>query len=534
MYRVLIVDDEMYAVKGIVDGVDWERLDVIEVHEAYNAQDAQRILLDERIDLMICDIQMPVMNGLSLLEWTKERQPELRTVFLTCHADFGYAQRAMQLGTRDYMLKPVVYEELEAVVAHNLKELGDLRIASTQTETFKKYYQLWQAHKPELVQSFWRDMMKGEDGGRRGKLEEAIAAYDLPLTDRDPLLLILLSIEAWQRDLGAFDEELMGYALRKAAEEVIVAGQPGHVMEDELGNMMVILYPGSHAGPESDPLRTRCESYIEACGRYFYCDVSCYIGEAPSVRDIGLAYHMLLETEYGNLKRRRQVLFCGYRRNEARTSGSISFLHWTDALESGHAERLDELMQEAEAWIREQKGRRESLAQVYHGILQVVYYALLRKGISPGLLHERGLESGPAEATRSSAHLKQWMEKVVASVLSLSDSGQGEHPEGSIVLQVQRYVKDHLQDEITRDELSEHVHLNPSYLSRIFRIKTGQSLSEYILRERMTRASELLANTRESVSSIARSLGYDNFSYFAKMFKKVFQTTPQEYRRSRE
>lgn len=532
MYNVLIVDDEMYAVKGIVDGVDWERLGVSEVHEAYHAKEAQRILLEERIDLMICDIQMPVMNGLSLLEWTKERLPELRTVFLTCHAEFSYAQQAMRLGTRDYMLKPVVYEELAAVIAHNLKEIEGRRLESTQAQTFQRYYRLWQEHRPELVQAFWRDMINVAEEERPKRLEQAIAAYDLPLTERDPLLLILLSIEEWKRPLSAFDEELLGYALRKAAEEVIVAEYPGHVIEDELGNRMIIIY--KRGTGDSDTWKRRCEAYIDACARYFYCDVSCYIGEASAAAEIGTTYHRLLEMEYGNLSRRRQVLFVAERMHRSKESGPVSFLHWTEALESGSPQRLREFVQEAEAWIRERQGSREALMQAYHGILQVVYYVLLRKGISPGTLHERGLDSGPAEATRSSAHLKQWVERVTEALVSIDDSASDDRPEGSIVHQIQRYVKEHLQDEITRDELSNYVHLNPSYLSRLFRIKTGQSLSEYILRERMTRAAELLANTRESVSAIARSLGYDNFSYFAKMFKKVFQTTPQEYRRARE
>lgn len=91
MFRVLIVDDEIYAVRGIIDGVDWNRLDVDQVYEAYHVQGAKNILDTEHIDFMICEIDMPEENGFDLLNWVNECYPELTTIFLTCHANFKYA-----------------------------------------------------------------------------------------------------------------------------------------------------------------------------------------------------------------------------------------------------------------------------------------------------------------------------------------------------------------------------------------------------------------------------------------------------------
>ena len=69
MFNVLIVDDEIYAVKGIIAGIGWKSLNVSETFEAYHAKEAKAILESQHVDLMICDINMPEENGLELLEW---------------------------------------------------------------------------------------------------------------------------------------------------------------------------------------------------------------------------------------------------------------------------------------------------------------------------------------------------------------------------------------------------------------------------------------------------------------------------------
>jgi two-component system response regulator YesN len=533
MYRVLVVDDEIYAVKGMIDGVDWNRLGVVLVHEAYRAQEAKAILDSEPVDLMICDIEMPEENGLELLAWAREKHPELETIFLTCHADFGYAQQAVQLGSRDYLLKPVMYDELEDVLARNLERVRKKRNESEETERFKKYYRLWHQQRPELINMFWRDVMSRGGEKKKKKLEQVLQACELPLEGKENLLLILLSVEEWSKPLSAFDEELMGYALRKAAEEVIIGEHAGHVIEDEFGNSIVILYVQGKENPGQEEWKRRCEAYIQACRTYFFCRLSCYIGEVLSFDDVNAGYHGLLEMEYHNVSEHNRVLFYKDRLNSGGAEEQVSFLHWTEWLECGDMERLDTLVNETFEWIRSRQGKGEWLTKVYHGVLQVVYYVLLRKGLTPEILYEQGLPSDPSEATRSSVHLRQWIEQMIGAVVGLPEPEQRGRQVNSIVREIQTYIGGHLDQELTRDDLSAHVHLNASYLSRLFRKETGMSLSDYILQERMRKAAELLTATDESVSSIAIRLGYDNFSYFAKMFKKVYRMTPQEYRKTR-
>lgn len=103
------------------------------------------------------------------------------------------------------------------------------------------------------------------------------------------------------------------------------------------------------------------------------------------------------------------------------------------------------------------------------------------------------------------------------------------HP--SVIQRVQSYIAGHLHEPITREQLACCVHLNPAYLSRLFKRETGESITDYILRERMEAAKEMIRASSLPISDVAKSLGYYNFSHFSKMFRKVHHASPQQFRR---
>ena len=96
------------------------------------------------------------------------------------------------------------------------------------------------------------------------------------------------------------------------------------------------------------------------------------------------------------------------------------------------------------------------------------------------------------------------------------------------------YIKKNLSKNISRTDVASYVHLNEEYFSRLFKQQTGETFKDYVMMEKMREAQKLLKNSRLSVSIIASKVGYDNFSHFSKMFKKITDQTPQEYRKVHE
>ena len=97
---------------------------------------------------------------------------------------------------------------------------------------------------------------------------------------------------------------------------------------------------------------------------------------------------------------------------------------------------------------------------------------------------------------------------------------------------VREYIDAHLEQDLTRAHLSRIVYLNPDYLARLFKKELGVSLGQYIKDRRMEKACHALVETRMAVSRIAGMVGYDNYSYFIKLFREQFGMTPVEYRKA--
>ena len=110
--KVLIVDDEAYAVAALIKRVDWTSYGFEPPLSANSMKQAQGVFMDSDVDLLLCDIEMPQGTGLDLFEWVKAYYPQTECVFVTCHDEYSFLRAAMQLGSCDYILKPVDYVQL--------------------------------------------------------------------------------------------------------------------------------------------------------------------------------------------------------------------------------------------------------------------------------------------------------------------------------------------------------------------------------------------------------------------------------------
>ena len=116
MINALIVDDDMATVEVVRNAVHWKQLGVENVSKAYNIEQAKKILLNEPINLVISDVEMPMGSGLDLLRWFREQKMDGEFLLLTCHEDFSYASEALHNRAAEYLLKPFDVDVMEVAL----------------------------------------------------------------------------------------------------------------------------------------------------------------------------------------------------------------------------------------------------------------------------------------------------------------------------------------------------------------------------------------------------------------------------------
>ncbi len=131
MYRVMIIDDEVSARRLLQQSIDWNLLGMELVGEAESGIEAINIIDELRPDIIFVDISMPFMNGIEFTQIATQRYPELMIIILTASDDFTYARQCVRLPVIEYMLKPIVRQEIIEVLTR-VKENLDKQNKNTQ------------------------------------------------------------------------------------------------------------------------------------------------------------------------------------------------------------------------------------------------------------------------------------------------------------------------------------------------------------------------------------------------------------------
>ncbi len=524
--NILIVDDELPAIEGTLSAVDWIKLGFRQVYTAYSMNDAQKMYEAHPIDIMLCDIEMPKGSGIDLLRWVKTHHPDTEAIFLTAHADFEYAKQAVQLGCLDYVLKPVIPDDLELVLDKAIHKINQ----NNESMKYRQYGQFWLQNKPLVIERFWLDILNRYVSPSSEAIRKAAEERSISYREETKVLPILIRVQRWYKTFGLRDEKLMEFALRNAAEESIKEIHPDVIVIPVDRGMLLAVLDITDVGVGMTALKSKLESYIASCNHYFYSDLSLYIGEPIYIAGLTAMMDHLHAIDKNNVSSSNKVFLP---KNRVPMSVQVKlpdFNVWSKMMVEGLKEPL---LQEVERYqsvlIKESGIDARFLIQFHQDFLQMVHYVLQIKGIQAHQLYNdaRSLEFSLL-ALRTLADLFSWVHYMIDKAFEYMTAVQ---KSDSIMDKVRRYVTRHIEDELTREEIANHVFLNPDYMTRIVKKATGLPVSEYIQRERMELAKELLVKTEMPISHIAMQVGYQHFSQFSKIFRKHMNMSPVDYRR---
>ncbi|WP_127579496.1 response regulator transcription factor [Paenibacillus koleovorans] len=535
MLDVMMVDDDYPVLELLSEAIPWGRLG-LQLSGVYEngAQAFDAATTAAMPDILITDIGMPKMDGLELIKLLKERKPELRVVILSCHSEFQYAQQALKLNVQDYLVKETLDPEELAKVLEELRTGLERERKVTQQhvqlelqvnrglEAVKERFIRNTIHQPLLGPEHWRQ--EAEAVGLR--LE---AGWCLP---------ILVYVETYRSVLKRFvSEETLRFALSNVIGEVTAERAPGAAAFAYSAKEWVLLLP-HEAGLKRNPVQQATDlalSIQSALRRTLRIGTSFVLGgsvETPETLKAEL--NRLLET-----RRRRFYWPAGtivkLSAAEAPFSTDDLFAQYESRSEQFRSILLGKRVEQLDPAVRELasylSAKRFAPEQVRDWLLKLLLDLRLKlqslqyaKPVySADILHDELLEMDTLD------ELSDWLTEYFQSAMSFAEEAKG-HARRSEVVVALEYVSQHLDKRIGLEEVAEHLHLNTSYFSRLFKKETGRTFIDYVTHAKLNRAKELLDQTNYPIGKIAELLGYDNLSYFIKLFKAHLGVTPVEYR----
>jgi two-component system, response regulator YesN len=524
MYHLLIVDDEYLFIEGLKADIDKNKLGISEISIANNIRQAKDIIENHKIDVILCDIEMPQGTGLDLLRWIKDHHLKIECVFLTSHAKFNYAKEAIQLGSVDYLLKPVEVEDLEKVLFKAMDQIS----LSKEMEQLSNYKKLWNQHHPLIIELFWLDIINYSIPNKLNTIKETASKRNINLSEEIVFLPILIGVQRWHGEHNLHDRKMLESALRKSAEELIIeTDDNGSFIYLDHTLSLVILTLESDQLVNYDSLKINCEQYIESCNHRYDCDLSCYVGDITSVEDMHDEVKRLKGLEKNNVAFDNKVFFLRQSQEMSSQVKMPDMTAWITMLKNGTNEPVKN---EIETFLHEMEGSNANFLNQFHqNFLQMVFFVLNLKGIQAHRLFSDSKSIEFSEkATRSIKEMIDWVHYVIEKATEQTEKVEEVN---TIVNTIKNYIAIHIDNnELSRKDIAKHVFLNEDYLSRLFKKEVGIPLSNYIIEERINLAKDLLRRTDLSISDVASSVGYSNFSHFTKVFKKLIGANPKDFR----
>lgn len=527
--NALIVDDDFFVVTALEKKIDWQALGIENVFTANNVAQAREIIMQHTVHVLISDIDMPQGSGLELLAWVREESYNIQTIFLTNYADFNYAQKAIELQSFEYFLKPIEFDKLTLIIQ---KAVARAREQQQQANAVQQGY-LWQKNQAKIREYFWHKLINGSSSlpMKSADIARAFQEQNLPYTMTDTFQPLFIHFFPYEGSLGQTDKGLFNFAVLNVMYESFQSAQFSieTVIEYKPDNWFVILK--WEATPNLNVVEELAAAFIPKANQYLKSDVCCNISSAGSLEASSQIIKQLLEANEAIVKCRNQIFNVNsYNLQSKADYVPPDLAHLEELL---NLNQSGQFMQEAMQYLQESlfnKTLDVSVLSLFRvDMVQLIYSFLKSKGIQAHKLYSgRTNDQLLAQSLNSIEDMEQYLKYLVYTSMDYREFAEQSK---SIVEQLKHYIHTHCGDDLTRNHLAEIVYLNPDYMARLFKKETGLSLGNYVIQARIAAAKHLLETTPMSVYVIAKKVGYTNYSYFSKLFKQVVGLSPNEYKR---
>lgn len=492
MFSILLVEDEKLELETLRDYVDWKKLGASRVYTARNGRTALECLEKHNPDIMITDIQLPVMNGIELSKRAREEGFGCKIVFLTGYDNFEYMKSAFQVQAIDYILKPFRVDEVEALILRIREQLEKERIAerSVQLASGQVFVVACEQEEADLEELSRKYLSVSADEKAYGLLavygitDEKTAARIESLTEvrhvfslESLLLTVLYSYVSFRDAAGRIVTALGGKCSVVWFEDKVSLSDMRTRTKMLLGYRDRMFYgaPGEilEVSGRPEPREGRFDRELWNQNGQMLCQNILGGSTVAAVEDVFLECMELLRS---------------LGREECQREAYGLYLNLYNRLELEHTPLMEEM---------EKRNCKPELQIWNTGFFAEVQQALW-----------------------------QYIEKLCEFF-----ERQRENPNFYVTMWVKDYLEKNYMRVCSVEEMAEGIHLSPNYLRSLFKAGTGQTILEYMTDFRLQKACDLLKDKALKVKDVSLKVGYENVSYFSQIFVKRYGVTPNEYRK---
>ena len=546
MLKIFLAEDEVVVRETIKRMIPWEELGFELVGEAADGEMALPLLIRQQPDLLITDIKMPFMDGLTLARLAKKEIPGLKVVILSGYDDFNYAKQAIGIGVEDYLLKPITKNAL-------IERLSEIRSRYEHEKTQKEYYEKFQREMQAYEKNSSRDFFEALVDGSMDMMEVYKRAEKLGLDIVAEAYNVLIFTMNCDEDFsGQRDEYSSWEAESLELLENFFAGHSSAMLFRSNIFSYGVLLKGQ---------RETIEENTRACVDEIRKILSRQDGRREWFLAVGQSVERLsqIQKSYHTASRAfsqrylydENILYYDEMETMEHPGGQAetednAYLQKVDvnALNPAILQKFlsNGLQEETENFVKDYfyaigQEPMESLVFRNYVILNVrfsVISFIKGLGCDTNEMESADTEEVLAESGKNMESAIAYAKKMISQAIEIRDQNSG-NKKRSILRTAVDFIDSHYMDEeISLNTVANVANVSSNHFSALFSQNMGQTFIEYLTTLRMNKAKELLRCTGMRSSEIAGEIGYKDAHYFSYLFKKTQGMTPSDYRKVRE
>lgn len=538
MYKLLIVDDEPSVRFGLGNYFEWSRYGIELADEAEDGDIALEKLAVCVPDIVLTDVRMPRLDGITMSKEIKARFPHTKILFVSGHDDVDYLKSALQVSAVDYIFKPVNLLELSTVVERVVAELD----AERQEQNRMRDMQIkLQESMPLLREKFLMSLIR--DGiGQPERIRDRLEFLGLQLPEDSLYWAVVVSIDNCREvveERSEKDWQLLSYSVFNVCQELIDRYFCGYAFEHRGGEFVGIL----RAKPEltecdmEERLFEFAREVRDNLQRWLKISVTIGIGNRVShLPDLAESYARAREAAAYKwyLGKNRIITMDSLEREEESfyRYGVAQSDRLASAIKAADPNELLRLLGELFEGLS--RNRRAGMMYGRNVCLQLALLAgqlTLELNVRTDQLEEQ--EAKLWEELYRQETIDELRQSVTAHLIGVCEAIREKRNGKShnLVERVRAIIDRRFADnELTVAEIGKEVYLTDTYVSLLFKQETGKTVNEYLTQVRIEKAKELLLDPRHKFYEICYAVGYADPSYFSKLFKRITGFTPSAYR----